>query len=267
MPEERLSATTLPVIDRPLDEAFGVIADAGFRKVDLLGRGEHFSPDPEKFDPDAVVKLAGKHGLTIANLATYGGKGFTSDDVAEQQREWDTLCRCLDIAEQMGARSIRVYAIGSANERAEHLDRIVPWYRKACEIAERKGVYMGVENHGGAISGDAEACRRLSELVGSKHFGVLYDPCNIVTVGGDYRSAFETFKDHVVHVHIKDGVNEKASQHHIDLGEGDVDVAEVLRQLESIGYEGEITMEYELKTTPPEEGLKRWHVYMTEQIK
>ena len=37
---------------------------------------------------------------------------------------------------------------------------------------------MGIENHGGAISGNPEACAELYDKVGSKYAGVLYEPCN-----------------------------------------------------------------------------------------
>ena len=38
---ERLSCCTYPLQGRPIDEALAAIADAGFAKVDVLGRAPH----------------------------------------------------------------------------------------------------------------------------------------------------------------------------------------------------------------------------------
>ena len=45
--------------------------------------------------------------------------------------------------------------------------------------------------------------RRTLEKVGSKHFGVLYAPCNLVAAGVDYKEAFKVFSNYITHVHLK----------------------------------------------------------------
>jgi NADPH:quinone reductase-like Zn-dependent oxidoreductase len=139
---------------------------------------------------------------------------------------------------------------------------MLPWMRRAVEYAASKGVYLCMENHGGGISGSPGNCRRLAGEVGSPHFGVLYDPCNLLTNGADYREGLEVMKDHIVHVHVKDGTKEHGSQKKTMLGEGEVDVAWILRRLDETGYRGDITLEYEVETVPAEEGLRRWYEYM-----
>ena len=82
---------------------------------------------------------------------------------------------------------------------------MAPHFKEAAEYAEKLDIYMGIENHGGEISGNPKACREISEKVGSKYFGILYEPSNLMAAGVDYKEAYEAFKDHIVHVHIKDG--------------------------------------------------------------
>ena len=119
------------------------------------------------------------------------------------------------------------------------MERIIPLFRRAAEHASAAGVFMGFENHGGEVSGDPQRCAecahpshlptyhlptetmsrrdqfalthvrgtlvRLCEAVGSAFFGVLYDPCNLMQAGTDYRAALQTFGPHITHVHLKDG--------------------------------------------------------------
>lgn len=258
MDMSRVSTTTFPLVKLPLDEAMAVVAAAGFSRIDLLGRMPHFSLDAEEWDPAAAAAMAQTHGLTIANLATYVGAGFASADEAERQKEWADVRRAIDIAAQVGARSIRGFRSPKYDNAAD-VPRIVPWIKRCAEYAAEKGVYMGLENHGGGISGVPEVCRDLADQVGSPYFGVLYDPCNLHTRGTDYRRGLETMKDHIVHVHLKDGTSENASQKHTMLGEGEIDVAWICRRLDEIGYDGDVALEYEMETEPPESGLKKWY--------
>ncbi len=261
MDAARVSMTTYPLIDRSLDDAVALIAATGCRNIDLLERPPHFSLDASECRTDRVRSTVEAHGVRVANLATYGGKGFAGDDPAEQEREWQALCRSIDVAAWFGARTVRAYRVGSNNEDLDDVPKVAPWYRRAAEYAERKGVYMGVENHGGPVSGTPEVLRDFSRQVGSSHFGVLYDPCNLLLAGVDHKAAFDVFKDHVVHVHLKDGTAEAESHKATMLGEGDVDVPWVLERLDEIGYEGHYTLEYEVETVPPETGLKEWYEY------
>lgn len=259
MDMSRVSMTSYPLIKLPLNEALQMIAEAGYSKVDVLGRMPHFSADADEQKPGQLLQAAKSKGLSVANLASYAGNGLIKDDKASQEADYEMTMRLIDIASQVGARTIRVYRVGSSNERIEHLEKTAPWYRKLAAYAETKKIYMGIENHGGVISGVPEVCREFCEAVGSPYFGVLYDPCNLLTAGADYRKGFEVMKDHIVHVHLKDGTSEHESQKKTMLGEGEIDIPWVLEQLESIGYEGDIALEYEVETVPPEEGLKVWY--------
>lgn len=254
----RLSATTFPFMKVSLDETLGILRNAGFRNVDLIGRAPHLSLNPAETDPRVVLEISKKRGVAIANLATYVGAGFASDDPAEQQKEFDDTIRAIDLAEILGARTVRGFR-SPKYDHAKDIPKIAPQIRKCADYAGARNVYLCMENHGGEISGVPEKCRELCEKVGSKYFGVLYDPCNLLTKGADYKTGFEVMKDHIVHVHIKDGTKENASQKTTMLGQGLVDCKWIVEKLEGIGYKGHYTLEYEVETVPAEAGLKTWY--------
>ncbi len=256
MDMSRVSACSYPFRQRPWIEALDAIAAAGFKKVDLLGRAPHLSLDPQECDPSAIQSAAQARGLRIANLGTYVGKGFASEDPATQEQELTQVKRAIDIATLFGARSIRV---SPGSDEAQCLDRIVPWFKRAAVYAAEKQVYMGFETHGGGISGVAERCVELSSKVGSPYFGVLYDPCNIMHRGGDYRAALDTFGKYITHVHLKDGAIVNGQFVPTMLGEGQIDFAWIVQQLDALGYTGDLAAEYELTIEAPETALKKWY--------
>jgi sugar phosphate isomerase/epimerase len=256
MDVSRLSTCSIALHKRPLEETLDIIATAGFRKVDLLARMPHFSLDPTECNAVDLQHLAHARGLQIANLGTYVGAGFASDDPAVQQREWADMQRAIDLAAYFGARSIRVRP---GDDSPACLDRIVPWFQRSAEYAANYGVCMGFENHGGGISGQPKLCAELSNKVGSRYFGVLYEPCNLMHAGVDYRYALHVMHEHVTHVHLKDGMFTLQGFQHTTLGQGQVDFLWILSQLTAMRYRGDLALEYELQDPSAEAGLAQWY--------
>ena len=216
----------------------------------------HFSLDPIECNAVDLQHLVHARGLQIANLGTYVGAGFASDDSAVQQREWADMQRAIDLAAYFCARSIRVRP---GDDSPACLDRIVPWFQRSAEYAAIYGVCMGFENHGGGISGQPKLCAELSNKVGSRYFGVLYEPCNLMHAGVDYRYALHVMHEHVTHVHLKDGMFTLQGFQHTMLGQGQVDFNWILLQLTAMRYRGDLALEYELQDPPAEAGLAQWY--------
>lgn len=254
----RLSTCTFPFREQPISEALPIIADAGYKRIDLLGRMPHFSLDSSEFDLSAFHNLLATYDLEVANLGTYVGVGFASESDDEQAAALTEVKKTIDIAASFNARSIRVFRPKSEIDDPAMIDRIVPWLQRAAEYGAEREVYMGFENHGGPLCGDPEHCHTLSEAVGSSYFGVLYDPCNLMGAGVDYRSALNLMKNNITHVHFKDGTTDEQGFRRTMLGEGSIDFGWIMEQLDEVGYNGTIATEYELPTPAPAEGLRMW---------
>lgn len=257
MDSERISACTYPLRDQPCEQALRVLADSGVPRADLWGREPHLPEHPTQEDVDAVAAISDRTGVAIANLGTYPGGDFASNDPAERDADLARMKVTIDAAARLGARSIRVRP--GASDDPDIIDVIAPLMAGSAEYAEAAGLYLGMENHRGSIAGDPEHALRLCEAVGSPFFGVLYEPCNLWHAGVDYREAFEVFSDWIVHVHVKDGRRTDDGFKRTHLGDGDVDIAWVVDALESTGYDGDYALEYEIQDLEPVAvGLPRW---------
>jgi sugar phosphate isomerase/epimerase len=256
----RVSACSFPLKEQSLDYALKVISESGFDKVDLLARMPHFSVTDPEYSVDELEILCERYGVRIANIGAYCGKGFSSEDEGERVAAVKEMNDTLAVAKRLGARTIRVAPGGGT--RAE-IDTLVPYFKEAAEIAERDRIWMGIENHGTEISGNPEACLEISDKVGSKHFGILYEPSNLMAAGADYKEAFDIFQDHIVHVHIKDGdYDADGKWERCMIGDGIIDVQWVWDQVEGLGYTGEYALEFEVgKIEPVETGYPKWLKY------
>jgi len=246
--------------ERSAEDALTVVAECGFKKVDLWGNMPHFSADPAECDHDALEAAASRLGLKIANLGSYPGAEFADDSEEVRAKAIEEMKATIDLAARFGSRSIRVRP--GTGEDPSIVDKLVPLFRESAKYAEERDVYLGMENHKGSIAGLPDACVDLCEKVGSKFFGVLYEPCNLLHGGVGYKAVFERFAPWVTHMHMKDGrvVDGKFERTH--LGEGDVDAGWVVENLERIGYAGDYALEYEICDVEPiETGLPRWFEY------
>ena len=254
---DRISTCNYPIRDKDLDYALGLFTGIGFRKVDLWGGLPNFSLDPAECDVVALRQKAEAYGIRIANLGTYPGRCFLSDDEDEVAQEMAEMRRAIDIAVEVGARSIRVSP--GKGEDPSIVPALVPLFQESAEYAEERGVYLGIENHKGSIAGDPELCAELVQEVDSRHFGVLFEPANLMHAGVDHKEAYERFRGMVTHVHIKDSHWCDDEYSRTMLGEGDVDLRWVVDELTVDGYAGDFALEYEIeKTVPIEEGLPKW---------
>lgn len=255
----RVSACSYPLRDRELQYALEVISAAGFTRVDLLGRMPHFSATDPGYSLDALGRLLEKHGVQLANIGSYCGRGFSAAAEDERRMAMDEIKTTLDAARRFGARSIRV--MPGDGKRAS-VDALVPHFAQAAEYAERiGGVYMGIENHGGEISGDPETCAEIAAKVGSRYFGILYEPANLMAAGVDYMAAFDVFKNHIVHIHIKDGEYDANGQWQPTmLGGGVIDLHWIWDRMEGNGYQGTYALEFEVEHIEPvETGYQKWY--------
>lgn len=258
MDMSRVSTCTIPMHDKEIDHALQVVAEAGFAKADILGRLPHFSQDQSLCDWPRLRDLSSRLGVAIANLGSYPGQFFTAESEPQRQADLARLKATVEAAVYLGARSIRV--MPGRGEDPTVVDTVTPYFIEAAAYTAERGIYMGIENHAGSIAGHPELALQLCRNVGSSYFGVLYEPCNLLFGGVDYRDALEVFGDWLTHCHIKDGTVRDGKPHKMQLGEGDVDFVWVVEQLEAAGYRGDYALEYELSDVePPESGIKRWH--------
>ncbi len=254
----RLSTCTIPLRDKDIDYALGVLAEAGFNKADVWGRMPHFSEDQGLCDWPALRQLSADAGVAVANLGTYPGQFFTAETENQRRAEMGKMQATIEAAAYLGARSIRV--MPGRGEDAAIVEAITPYFIEAAAYAAERGVYLGMENHAGSIAGNPQLALTLCLNVNSSYFGVLYEPCNLMHGGVDYKAALDVFGDWITHCHIKDGAIKDGEFHKTHLGEGDVDFVWVVEQLDASGYRGDYALEYELpEVEAPETGIRRWY--------
>ena len=172
-------------------------------------------------------------------------------------RRWSSFRRRLDFAAAIGARIVNT---GSGHtETAEEEERFFQVMPDVIKHAERSGIVIAFETHGG-LTGSGPDSRRTLERPGSPFCKVNYDTANVIYYRGlRPEQDIHDIADQVVHVHFKDKVGGKGELTFPPLGEGDIDFAAVVSVLQGTGYMGPYSVELEVegeRTAEEEDALR-----------
>lgn len=214
-------------------------------------------------------------GLDITALVgDLGGHGF-QDKIANPIKV-EKSKRILDLAVELGTNVVTTH-IGIVPEDVN--GEVYDSMHRACEELSSYATSM---NAYFAIETGPETAAHLKQFLdglGSKGVSVNFDPANMVMVTGDDPvQGVYTLKDYIVHTHAKDGIRIReidprevygalgyVSLDHeriakmvesgeafkeVALGQGSVDWPAYLKALRDIGYEGYLTIEREVGTSP-----------------
>ena len=220
------------VCDDPIDERH-----QGILRESVWGDG----------DPDGVRQRAAEELKNTARLAAKLGvgtvTGFSGSSI------WKCVAMFPPASQEMIDRGYEDFA------RRFH---------PILDVFEEVGVRFALEVHPSEIAYDYWTAVRTLEAIGHREsFGINWDPSHMVWQGIDPVSFLWDFRDRIFNVHVKDtrvrmsnGRNGRLSSHlawadprrgwdFISTGHGDVPWEDAFRMLNTIGYDGPLTVEWE----------------------
>lgn len=250
-------------------EALRRVADMGFSTCQLGNPPQEYVYGPRAEELTAELRQAvADTGVTItAVFIMYDG------------HIWDLLG---------GPSTIGLVPVATRGERVVHACRMSNWAREAgidavtshmgfipewaddpaypsflatmkafCEFVRANGQTFAFET--GQES--AAALKRTIEDIGLDNVGVNLDPANLLLYGKDRPlDAVDKIGKYVLNTHCKDGLWPKlggALGEEVPLGEGEVNIRELIPKLYRAGYRGPLTIEREIEGDKQNEDIVR----------
>ena len=231
MASPKVLFSTAAFFSRPLAETFGLVADAGFRGVEVM-----VTKDPASQDPGRMSELADAHDLQIVAIH--------SPCLLLTRRVWGTdpvgkLYRSVELAEQVGARLVVVHPP-------------YRWqmpYRRWLEdrlpaFSEATGVGIAIENmfplRLGTRSVTFHANQDLEEL--DRFDSLVLDTSHAAVAAHDLVEVRRRFDGRLRHVHLTDGTGSVKDEHLVP-GRGDQRAGRVLQYLAERNFAGHVVLE------------------------
>ena len=122
-------------------------------------------------------------------------------------------------------------------------DEVIKRVKELAGMAESGGITLVHENCSGWAGLTAENTLEMLEKVNSPALKLVYDTGNVIFHAQEPWDFYSKIRDHIVYVHIKDGVKKDGEPEAVYCGEGDARVKEVLTDLKKRGYDGGLSIE------------------------
>jgi sugar phosphate isomerase/epimerase len=183
------------------------------------------------------------HIRGVALSGTAVGNTFTLPPGARRTGEIEMVKQWIDHAAVMGAPHIRIFA-GSQPEgvsKAEAKELCIQAVEECCEYAARRGVFLGLENHGGIVA-EAEDLLDIVHAVDSPWLGINLDTGNFHTA--------DPYADLARCVPYAVNVQVKVEMRPAGRPKEPADFARLVDLLREGNYQGYVALEYEASEDP-----------------
>jgi len=199
---------------------------------------------PTELTREYMLKL--KHHAFMRGIELSGtaiGNTFTPTAAEKREREIKSTKNWIDNAALMGIPHIRVFAgtLEKGQSLEEAKKNCIEALNECCEYAGEKGVFLGVENHGGIVA-EPKDLLEIVRAVQSPWVGINLDTGNFHTE--DPYSDLEKIAPYAVNVQIKTEVNPRGKK------AGEADLGRLIKILKDANYQGYVALEYEAAEDP-----------------
>lgn len=187
-----------------------------------------------------IKKVLDANGIRLSALGSPLGKIGITDDFAPH---FEDFKRAIEIGHMMDCNRIRMFSFYLPKDsdprtyEAEVFDRL----GRFVDYAKANDAVLLHENEKGIYGDRADTCRKLMDLFYGDNFKAIFDFANFVQCRQDTKEAYELLKQFVVYVHVKDAKWADGSV--VPAGYGDGNVAYILNDMISSGFDGFLSIE------------------------
>ena len=200
-----------------------------------------------------IKALCAGYGIEVSCMGSPIGKSPIADPIEIERKR---LRQVGAVAQQLGTRNIRIFSFypkGDVDEAA--MQCAIERLGKLTDIAAALDLRLLLENEKGVVGDLPGNCLQIMQAIDSPHLRFIWDPANFVQCGAARHvdAWWGALHPAIGYIHIKDALlPAPASQDYQDhgarstvtvAGEGDGQVQQLLANLQSVGYQGVLSLE------------------------
>jgi sugar phosphate isomerase/epimerase len=255
-------------ISSDLETALEIATDWGMKTIELRGVGNQRVGSLSPYWEDHVIKMVRNFSVKVAALSPgvfkiplpapvfEGHTVLKWQDEAEYynaQAQAQTVERHLNeilpatirLAKKLDVPNILIFSFNKPEGTAgDGPPLVIDYLKKAARMAGEAGITLILENEHICWGDTAKNTRKIIEQVGSKHLKLNWDPGNAYFAQEvPYPDGYETIKDIIGHVHMKDAITDRESGAMQYVVAGEIDWEGQLKALREDGYHGYLSIE------------------------
>lgn len=251
--KNRLAFSTLGCPQWDFEKILRTAAGMGYAAVEVRGIGNELETGklpcflPE--NRDKTQELLTAWGVKLCCIGT--SCNFHTPELAKAAFYEGKAA--IDICNAMKIGAIRVFGdrLPEGENHAAIIRQVAEGIADLCAYAEGTGfVQVLLEIHGEFNTVETLSAL-LPQLAGHPSFGVIWDiEHSFRAYGRDFQPFYRLIRPYIRHTHIKDCRMEGKTPVALLPGEGEINIAQIVRQLEADGYPGYYSFEWEKRWMP-----------------
>lgn len=214
----------------------------------------------------AARKQAEKHTLTISMVTGDFPVPLNNDEGPSGLRN---ITPYLDLTELLGSDLIRI---------AIKVEEDIVWAQRASDEAAERGIRLAHQSHTQSLFETVDGSIDVLKRVGRKNFGIIYEPANLDLCGQVYDvETLKRFSPYLFNVYLQNHIRRPEGKtvlytwiqgdvphDPIRLQDpGGIDFPSVFNGLETIGYNGYVTVHQAFREImEPEDAAEQSYVYL-----
>ena len=244
----KIAFSTLGCPDFSWPEIYSMAKDLGFDGIEIRGLGDEiFTVKAPPFMPEQLpdtVRLLDRLRLEIPCLSS--GSCLKFAHLAEENHA--EISAYIELASQLKTPYIRILGDLAPQPEGEVDDQVVlAALKRLIPLAEAAGVTLLLETNG--VYADTARLANLLNDAASDSVAALWDIHHPYRFFGESAATtVENLGAYIRHVHVKDSIEQDGKISYRLMGEGDLPVDSMMRALNSINFDGYVSLEW----------VKRW---------
>jgi sugar phosphate isomerase/epimerase len=264
-----------------LDETIRILSGIGFDGIEIMADTPHaWPPDLSREDRVRIRKCLDDHGMEISNINAFmmcavqdfHHPSWIEPDEAFRQIRIQHTIDSIYLAANLGAKTISTEPGGPLDSASlsdegawnESLKLFIDGIRQVVPHARKAGVKLLVEPEPDLLIQRSGEFRCFMEEMDPEVVGMNFDVGHFYCVGEPPVGNIETMWPWIGHFHLED-IAHTREHHHLALGDGAIDLYEVLNAIHRKDYRGYVTVElYPYQEDPADvarrslDYLKKW---------
>ena len=213
---------------------FTLAAERGFEHVEWVLDSWQVQENPILNNPRAIKSRIEESGVRVLSICA----DYLMDrplDVTDSE-SWTALHRLVETMQELEARWLVIPCVDQSSLRnPEARARFIAASRSIESLISGTNIEVSLETD----LGPGDFADLLVQVEGGM-FGVNYDIGNSASLGYNHNEEIAAYGNRVSLVHIKD---RKLGAGSVFLGQGDADIVDVLGQLDTLHFNGPVTMQ------------------------
>ncbi len=205
----------------------------------------HIDNKTKTADLDRINELVSKFNLNISSIGAH--IDLSCLDIELRNQNINYVCKCIDHAKHLNTPIVHILSgeLISDDIKNKQVDLFYNSVEKILNYAEKNNIKIAIEAIVGHVFHSHLDFIDIWKKIDKEKIFVNYDPSHFEAQKINLDETLDLLREKIIHVHIKDAMGLYPYFQFPPIGKGNIDFKKLITKLNTFGYAGVLSVEYE----------------------